>query len=172
MCDYLLEYKTLFEKCLEETKDILEMLDEYKKMSQIMQENVILQKASKTKLFGVPFNEIVNNFGGPPKFLLDALEYIEQNCLHEEGLFRTVGTISKVDALKSVIENGLDIFWSVFSHFMELKSNLAVFLKGRARHHCHMFGCEELVYQHAEVNHSKRRFGRVDQVWVEQQLVP
>ena len=76
-----------------------------------MKENVKLQQKVETKLFGVSFSEIVKVFGGPPKFILEALDYLQQNCLFTEGLFRVAGTLSKVDALKSIIENGLDVIW-------------------------------------------------------------
>ncbi|XP_035182761.1 rho GTPase-activating protein 11A isoform X2 [Oxyura jamaicensis] len=63
------------------------------------------------KIFGVPFNvlpqSLVPEYGYIPSFLVDACEYLEEH-IHTEGLFRKSGSLVRIKALKSKLDQGED----------------------------------------------------------------
>ncbi|XP_065610097.1 rho GTPase-activating protein 11A isoform X2 [Cyrtonyx montezumae] len=65
--------------------------------------------ASETKIFGTPFytlpQTLVPEYGHIPSFLVDACEYLEEH-VHTEGLFRKSGSLVRLKALKSKLDQG------------------------------------------------------------------
>ncbi|NP_852081.2 rho GTPase-activating protein 11A [Mus musculus] len=63
----------------------------------------------KGKVFGVPFNSlphsVVPEFGHIPSFLVDACASLKEH-IHTEGLFRKSGSVVRLKALKSKLDQG------------------------------------------------------------------
>ncbi|XP_035394942.1 rho GTPase-activating protein 11A isoform X2 [Cygnus atratus] len=61
------------------------------------------------KIFGVSFHalpqSLVPEYGYIPSFLVDACEYLEEH-IHTEGLFRKSGSLVRIKALKSKLDQG------------------------------------------------------------------
>ncbi|KFV74985.1 Rho GTPase-activating protein 11A, partial [Struthio camelus australis] len=61
------------------------------------------------KIFGVSFHalpqSLVPEYGSIPSFLVDACEYLEEH-IHTEGLFRKSGSLVRLKALKSKLDQG------------------------------------------------------------------
>ncbi|NXD05746.1 RHGBA protein, partial [Nothocercus nigrocapillus] len=65
--------------------------------------------AAEGKIFGVSFHalpqSLVPEYGSIPSFLVDACEYLEEH-IHTEGLFRKSGSLVRLKALKSKLDQG------------------------------------------------------------------
>uniref|UniRef100_A0A8C3GGJ0 Rho-GAP domain-containing protein n=1 Tax=Cairina moschata TaxID=8855 RepID=A0A8C3GGJ0_CAIMO len=65
--------------------------------------------AAEGKIFGVSFHalpqSLVPGYGYIPSFLVDACEYLEEH-IHTEGLFRKSGSLVRIKALKSKLDQG------------------------------------------------------------------
>ncbi|NXJ05886.1 RHGBA protein, partial [Odontophorus gujanensis] len=65
--------------------------------------------AAETKIFGTPFytlpQTLVPEYGYIPSFLVDACEYLEEH-VRTEGLFRKSGSLVRLKALKSKLDQG------------------------------------------------------------------
>ncbi|XP_021257314.1 rho GTPase-activating protein 11A isoform X2 [Numida meleagris] len=65
--------------------------------------------AGESKVFGTSFHalpqSLVPEFGYIPRFLVDACEYLEEH-VHTEGLFRKSGSLVRLKALKSKLDQG------------------------------------------------------------------
>ncbi|NXD80310.1 RHGBA protein, partial [Halcyon senegalensis] len=61
------------------------------------------------KIFGIPFHalpqSLVPEYGYIPSFLVDTCEYLEEH-VHTEGLFRKSGSLVRLKALKSKLDQG------------------------------------------------------------------
>ncbi|NXE47000.1 RHGBA protein, partial [Casuarius casuarius] len=61
------------------------------------------------KIFGISFHalpqSLVPEYGSIPSFLVDACEYLEEH-IHTEGLFRKSGSLLRLKALKSKLDQG------------------------------------------------------------------
>ncbi|XP_025921800.1 rho GTPase-activating protein 11A isoform X4 [Apteryx rowi] len=65
--------------------------------------------AAEGKIFGISFHALpqtlVPEYGSIPSFLVDACEYLEEH-IHTEGLFRKSGSLVRLKALKSKLDQG------------------------------------------------------------------
>ncbi|NXI37200.1 RHGBA protein, partial [Galbula dea] len=65
--------------------------------------------AAEGRIFGIPFHalpqSLVPEYGYIPSFLVDACEYLEEH-VHTEGLFRKSGSLVRLKALKSKLDQG------------------------------------------------------------------
>ncbi|KAM9652040.1 rho GTPase-activating protein 11A isoform 2-T2 [Morphnus guianensis] len=65
--------------------------------------------AAEGKIFGIPFHalpqSLVPEYGYIPSFLVDTCEYLEEH-VHTEGLFRKSGSLVRLKALKSKLDQG------------------------------------------------------------------
>uniref|UniRef100_A0A8B9TSH4 Rho-GAP domain-containing protein n=1 Tax=Anas platyrhynchos TaxID=8839 RepID=A0A8B9TSH4_ANAPL len=65
--------------------------------------------AAEGRIFGVSFHalpqSLVPGYGYIPSFLVDACEYLEEH-IHTEGLFRKSGSLVRIKALKSKLDQG------------------------------------------------------------------
>ncbi|XP_054130943.1 rho GTPase-activating protein 11A-like isoform X2 [Melozone crissalis] len=65
--------------------------------------------AAEGKIFGISFNalpqSLVPEYGYIPSFLVDTCEYLEEH-VHTEGLFRKSGSLVRLKALKSKLDQG------------------------------------------------------------------
>ncbi|NWY60367.1 RHGBA protein, partial [Chionis minor] len=65
--------------------------------------------AVEGKIFGIPFHalpqSLVPEYGYVPSFLVDTCEYLEEH-VHTEGLFRKSGSLVRLKALKSKLDQG------------------------------------------------------------------
>ncbi|XP_025949732.2 rho GTPase-activating protein 11A isoform X2 [Dromaius novaehollandiae] len=65
--------------------------------------------AVEGKIFGISFHalpqSLVPEYGSIPSFLVDACEYLEEH-IHTEGLFRKSGSLLRLKALKSKLDQG------------------------------------------------------------------
>ncbi|NXI54340.1 RHGBA protein, partial [Chloroceryle aenea] len=65
--------------------------------------------AAEGKIFGISFHalpqSLVPEYGSVPSFLVDTCEYLEEH-VHTEGLFRKSGSLVRLKALKSKLDQG------------------------------------------------------------------
>ena len=54
----------------------------------------LAESTKEAKVFGVHFTKVIQRDGKIPKFIFDAIEYIEKHGLSKEGLFRINGNLT------------------------------------------------------------------------------
>ena len=66
-------------------------------------------------MFGIHFSKVISRDGKIPKFLFNAIEFIEKNGIAQEGLFRVNGNLSFIESVTKLIDQGVNVNFNEYN---------------------------------------------------------
>lgn len=121
MCDYLDDhytyFKTVYSWMTEMLPEIYRYRDHAKKMKHELSENVKYrtckpseEELQKSRIFGVPLLDVlVKENEATPRIITHSIEYLEENGMDQEGLFRLSGGKAEIESMRTSIDRGGDV---------------------------------------------------------------